>query len=195
MAMRVCLLIAWVILICLSGVVWVGSPVLILIDAGSFRSVLLSLVLLVRAWRVAGVVYMHVGGSIPWAGSASCLGIACMRSLVACLARIPGAQLQVVHFGANCFFRGDARVGGIGAPLAEPHIAGSSACGGSLWAGGRNGCGDLRDRVLHTCQCEAKWGGWGALESLLEGMLSHQSACLPSCEELHGAWCPEIFQN
>ena len=95
----------------------------ILIDAGSFRSVLLSLVLLVRAWRVAGVVCMHVGGSIPGSGSASCLGIACMRTSAACLVRIPGAQLQVAHFGANCFFRGDARVGGTEAPLVEPHIA------------------------------------------------------------------------
>ena len=137
---------------------------------------------------------MHVGGSIPGSGSASCLGIACMRSLVACLARIPGAQLQVVHFGANCFFRGDARVGGTEAPLVEPHIAGSSACGGSLWAGGRNGCGDLRDRVSHTGQCEAEWGGWGALGSG-RGDAPHQSPCLPSCEGLHGTWCLKLFLN
>ena len=27
------------------------------------------------------------------------------------------------------------------------------------WAGDRNGCGDLRDRVLHFSHCEPWWGG------------------------------------
>ena len=89
---------------------------------------------------------------------------------------------------------GGVGVGGTEAPLVEPHIAGSSACGGSLWAGGRSGCGDPRDRVLHIGQCEAEWGGWGALGSG-RGDAPHQSPCLPSCEGLHGTWCLKLFLN
>ena len=111
-----------------------------------------------------------------------------------CLCRLLawGLRFQVCISRRAVFSRGDARVGGTEAPLVEPHIAGSSACGGSLWAGGRSGCGDPRDRVLHIGQCEAEWGGWGALGSG-RGDAPHQSPCLPSCEGLHGAWCLKLF--
>ena len=52
--------------------------------------------------------------------------------------------------------------------------------------------GGACDRVLHIGQCEAEWGGWGALGSG-RGDAPHQSPCLPSCEGLHGAWCLKLF--
>ena len=120
-----------------------------------------------------------------------------MCACIGCLFRFGLGGLPVAVIACRgCFFDlGGAWVGGAEAPLVEPHIAGSSACGGSLWAGGRNGCGDLRDRVLHIGQCEAEWGRWGAFESLLEGMHSHQFPCLPSCEGLHGTWCLKLFSE
>lgn len=93
-----------------------------------------------------------------------------------------GLGLRLCASCLACFCFGGAGVGGTEAPWFRP------------WAGGRSGCGDPRDRVLHIGQCEAEWGGWGALGSG-RGDAPHQSPCLPSCEGLHGTWCLKLFLN
>lgn len=177
-AIRVCLLFAWAILICLSGVVWVGSSASIGVSESEFGVA----AIWISWWRVFACMgwWRNLPGR-EFLPGATRVCVCWLREILSCSG-----------FRFCLAVAGGVGVGGTEAPLVEPHIAGSSACGGSLWAGGRSGCGDPRDRVLHIGQCEAEWGGWGALGSG-RGDAPHQSPCLPSCEGLHGAWCLKLF--